>query len=47
MNRNESKSVRKKKLQSMVSRFDGLFFYFEDIEGNILETAYNVFIPLD
>lgn len=27
--------------------FDGLFFYFEDIEGNILEIAYNAFIPLD
>ena len=27
--------------------FGGLFFYFEDIEGNILEVAYNTFIPLD
>lgn len=27
--------------------FGGLFFYFEDIEGNILEIAYNTFIPLD
>jgi catechol 2,3-dioxygenase-like lactoylglutathione lyase family enzyme len=27
--------------------FGGLFFYFEDIEGNILEVAYNPFIPLD
>lgn len=27
--------------------FEGLFFYFEDIEGNILEIAYNPFIPLD
>ncbi|RFS19947.1 VOC family protein [Chitinophaga silvatica] len=27
--------------------FGGLFFYFEDIEGNILEIATNPFIPLD
>jgi len=27
--------------------FGGLFFYFEDIEGNIIEVAYNPFIPLD
>ncbi|KAA2238541.1 VOC family protein [Chitinophaga agrisoli] len=27
--------------------FGGLFFYFEDIEGNILEVAYSTFIPLD
>ena len=27
--------------------FGGLFFYFEDIEGNIIEIAYNDFIPLD
>ncbi len=27
--------------------FGGLFFYFEDVEGNILEVAYNTFIPLD
>ena len=27
--------------------FGGLFFYFEDIEGNILEIAYSTFIPLD
>ncbi|QNL48720.1 VOC family protein [Olivibacter sp. SDN3] len=27
--------------------FGGLFFYFEDIEGNIIEIAYNTFIPLD
>jgi predicted enzyme related to lactoylglutathione lyase len=27
--------------------FGGLFFYFEDVEGNILEIAYNTFIPLD
>lgn len=27
--------------------FGGLFFYFEDIEGNILEIAYNSFIPMD
>ena len=27
--------------------FGGLFFYFEDIEGNILEIACNAFIPLD
>ncbi|MGY0036613.1 VOC family protein [Pedobacter sp. NJ-S-72] len=27
--------------------FGGLFFYFEDIEGNIIEVAYSTFIPLD
>jgi uncharacterized protein len=27
--------------------FGGLFFYFQDIEGNILEVAYNPFITLD
>lgn len=27
--------------------FGGLFFYFEDIEGNILEIAYNTFVLLD
>lgn len=27
--------------------FGGLFFYFKDIEGNILEVAYNSYIPLD
>jgi uncharacterized protein len=27
--------------------FGGLFFYFEDVEGNIIEIAYNTFIPLD
>lgn len=27
--------------------FGGLFFYFEDVEGNILEIACNPFIPLD
>jgi catechol 2,3-dioxygenase-like lactoylglutathione lyase family enzyme len=27
--------------------FGGLFFYFEDIEGNIIEIAYSTFIPLD
>jgi uncharacterized protein len=27
--------------------FGGLFFYFKDIEGNILEVAYNTFIPFD
>lgn len=27
--------------------FGGLFFYFEDVEGNILEIACNAFIPLD
>lgn len=27
--------------------FGGLFFYFEDVEGNILEIACNSFIPLD
>ena len=27
--------------------FGGLFFYFEDIEGNIIEIAFNTFIALD
>jgi len=27
--------------------FGGLFFYFEYIEGNILEIAYSTFIPRD
>jgi predicted enzyme related to lactoylglutathione lyase len=27
--------------------FGGYFFYFSDIEGNILEVAYNPFIPMD
>lgn len=27
--------------------FGGLFFYFEDIEGNIIEIAYNTFVLLD
>lgn len=27
--------------------FGGLFFYFEDIEGNILEVAQNSFITMD
>lgn len=27
--------------------FGGLFFYFTDIEGNIIEVAYNSFIRLD
>jgi uncharacterized protein len=27
--------------------FGGLFFYFEDIEGNILEVAYNPYVPMD
>lgn len=27
--------------------FGGLFFYFQDVEGNILEVAYNPFIILD
>jgi hypothetical protein len=30
-----------------VPPFGGLFFYFEDIEGNIIEVAYSTFIPLD
>ncbi|MFY0255285.1 VOC family protein [Chitinophaga sp. 30R24] len=30
-----------------VPPFGGLFFYFEDVEGNIMEVAYNTFIPLD
>lgn len=30
-----------------VPPFGGLFFYFEDIEGNILEVAYNTFVLLD
>jgi uncharacterized protein len=27
--------------------FGGLFFYFEDVEGNILEVAQNSFVTLD
>lgn len=27
--------------------FGGLFFYFKDVEGNILEVAYNAYIPFD
>jgi predicted enzyme related to lactoylglutathione lyase len=27
--------------------YGGLFFYFEDVEGNIIEVAYSMFIPLD
>lgn len=27
--------------------FGGLFFYFEDVEGNVLEIAFNSFIPMD
>lgn len=27
--------------------FGGLFFYFEDVEGNILEVAQNSFVKLD
>jgi len=27
--------------------FGGLFFYFTDIEGNIIEVAYNSFVTLD
>lgn len=27
--------------------FGGLFFYFEDIEGNVIEIAYNTFVYLD
>lgn len=27
--------------------FGGLFFYFEDIEGNVIEIACNPFVPLD
>lgn len=27
--------------------FGGLFFYFEDIEGNILEIAYNPYVIMD
>lgn len=27
--------------------FGGLFFYFEDIEGNILEVAFNPYVVLD
>ncbi|HEY1005697.1 MAG TPA: VOC family protein [Sphingobacteriaceae bacterium] len=30
-----------------VPPFGGLFFYFQDVEGNILEVACNPFIPLD
>ncbi|MFD1142405.1 VOC family protein [Larkinella insperata] len=27
--------------------FGGYFFYFSDVEGNVLEIAYNPYIPLD
>lgn len=27
--------------------FGGLFFYFKDIEGNVIEVAYNPLIPMD
>lgn len=27
--------------------FGGLFFYFSDIEGNIIEIAYNSYVTLD
>lgn len=27
--------------------FGGLYFYFQDVEGNVLEVASNNFIPLD
>lgn len=27
--------------------FGGLFFYFADIEGNIIEVAFNSFVTLD
>jgi hypothetical protein len=27
--------------------FGGLFFYFTDIEGNIIEVAYNPYVILD
>ena len=27
--------------------FGGLFFYFEDVEGNIIEIAYNTFVSLN
>ncbi|MFC4870502.1 VOC family protein [Negadavirga shengliensis] len=27
--------------------FGGLFLYFEDIEGNVIEIAYNTFVSLD
>ncbi|MGV3560081.1 VOC family protein [Larkinella arboricola] len=27
--------------------FGGYFFYFSDVEGNILEIAYNPYVPLD
>lgn len=27
--------------------FGGLFFYFQDVEENILEIAYNSYIPMD
>lgn len=30
-----------------VPYFGGLFFYFSDIEGNIIEVAYNTLIPMD
>jgi predicted enzyme related to lactoylglutathione lyase len=30
-----------------VPPFGGLFFYFQDVEENIIEVAYNSYIPLD
>ena len=34
-------------IEPTVPAFGGLFFYFADIEDNIIEVAYNAFIPLD
>ncbi|QHT69146.1 VOC family protein [Rhodocytophaga rosea] len=33
--------------EPMEPPFGGLFFYFSDVEGNILEVAYNPYTPLD
>ena len=41
-----SKGVRIIK-ELTVPPFGGLFFYFQDVEGNIMEVAYNAFISLD
>jgi catechol-2,3-dioxygenase len=41
-----SKQVNIIKSPTMTS-FGGYFFYFTDVEGNILEVAYNPYVPLD
>lgn len=44
---NELKDKVKILKEPMEPPFGGLFFYFTDIEGNIIEVAYNPFITLD